>query len=245
MAPEILMKRPYGVKCDVWSAGVLAFVLMGGYQPFHGKNDDEVKNLIVKGDFNFEDKYWNHISDAAKDFIHDLLVVDPDERVEAEDLMSHSWFSEDIVLSNEPEDKKKPVFFMIGSQRSGSNWLRTMLDQREDLVGPHPPHVMREFMPLISKFGDLSQDESFDILVDHVCTFVERNQVLGMTSTASGSSSAGRRFVIRPRRLVSASSFRSKASWIMSCICYPSLIPSWISSLMQMGRSFGCARAWE
>ena len=74
-------------------------------------------------------------------------------------------------------DNEKKVFFMIGSQRSGSNWLRTMLDQREDLVGPHPPHVMREFMPIIAKFGDLSQDDSFGILVDHVCTFVERNQV--------------------------------------------------------------------
>lgn len=66
---------------------------------------------------------------------------------------------------------------MIGSQRSGSNWLRTMLDQREDLVGPHPPHVMRDFMPIIDKFGDLSQDANFKILLDHVCTFVERNQV--------------------------------------------------------------------
>eukprot|EP00985_Skeletonema_marinoi_P007041 scaffold3091_cov103-Skeletonema_marinoi.AAC.2 len=151
---------------------------MGGYQPFHGgKNEDEIKKLIVKGDFNFDGKYWSHISNAAKDFIEDLLIVDPDDRAEAEDLMSHSWFSEDNLLSTVPSDSPKPVFFMIGSQRSGSNWLRTMLDQREDLVGPHPPHVMREFMPLISKFGDLSQEENFNILVDHVCTFVERNQV--------------------------------------------------------------------
>uniref|UniRef100_A0A7S1CVT8 Protein kinase domain-containing protein n=1 Tax=Skeletonema marinoi TaxID=267567 RepID=A0A7S1CVT8_9STRA len=176
-APEVLTGRPYGVKCDLWSAGVLAFVLMGGYQPFHSTNDDEIKNLIVEGDFEFDDKYWSHISDAAKDFIEDLLIVDPDDRAEAEDLMSHSWFSEDNLLSTVPSDSPKPVFFMIGSQRSGSNWLRTMLDQREDLVGPHPPHVMREFMPLISKFGDLSQEENFNILVDHVCTFVERNQV--------------------------------------------------------------------
>ena len=75
---EVLTGRPYGVKCDLWSAGVLAFVLMGGYQPFHGgKNEDEIKNLIVKGDFNFDGKYWSHISDAAKDFIEDLLIVDP------------------------------------------------------------------------------------------------------------------------------------------------------------------------
>ena len=161
MAPEIITSQPYGVKCDVWSAGVLAFVLMGGYQPFHGKNEDEIKSLIVKGHFNFDIEYWSHISDAAKDFIECLLDVNPDDRAGADDLISHPWFSEDILLStvSSESSKEKPVFFMIGSQRSGSNWLRTMLDQREDLVGPHPPHVMREFMPLISqsKFGDLSQ----------------------------------------------------------------------------------------
>jgi len=179
VAPEVLLSRSYGVKCDIWSAGVLAFVLMGGYQPFHSTNDDEIKNLIVEGDFEFDDKYWSHISDAAKDYIESLLIVDPEDRVDAEDLISHSWYSEDLlsIIPSDSSNEKKPVFFMIGSQRSGSNWLRTMLDQREDLVGPHPPHVMREFMPLISKFGDLSQEDNFKILVDHVCTFVERNQV--------------------------------------------------------------------
>ncbi len=48
-----------------------------------------------------------------------------------------------------------PVYFMIGSQRSGSNWLRTMLSEREDLIAPHPPHIMRDFMPLLPKYGDL------------------------------------------------------------------------------------------
>jgi hypothetical protein len=52
-----------------------------------------------------------------------------------------------------------------------------MLDEREDLVGPHPPHILLEFMPIIDKFGDLSVDDNFKVLVDHVCTFVERNQV--------------------------------------------------------------------
>lgn len=52
-----------------------------------------------------------------------------------------------------------------------------MLDEREDLAGPHPPHMMCDFMPIIGKFGDLNKDENFRILVDHLCTFVENNQV--------------------------------------------------------------------
>jgi len=66
---------------------------------------------------------------------------------------------------------------MIGSQRSGSNWLRTMIDEREDVAGPHPPHIMRDFMPNITKFGQLDNDKNYRILVDHICGFVERNQV--------------------------------------------------------------------
>lgn len=52
-----------------------------------------------------------------------------------------------------------------------------MLDEREDLFGPHPPHVMRDFMPTIEKFGQLNDDANFRVLVDHVCAFVETNQV--------------------------------------------------------------------
>ena len=51
-----------------------------------------------------------------------------------------------------------PVFFIVGCQRSGSNWLRTMLGEREDLFAPHPPHIMRDFLPNLSKFGNLDGD---------------------------------------------------------------------------------------
>lgn len=106
----------------------------------------------------------------------------------------------------------QPVFFMIGCQRSGSNWLRTMLGEREDLIAPHPPHIMRDFSPLLQKYGDLNKQPNLkvseflslnsshsldrlkqsvcsplsylehsrhvvQILIDHVCAMVEKNQV--------------------------------------------------------------------
>mmetsp|Transcript_9087 Transcript_9087/g.19584 ORF Transcript_9087/g.19584 Transcript_9087/m.19584 type:complete len:854 (-) Transcript_9087:175-2736(-) len=74
-------------------------------------------------------------------------------------------------------DPASPIFMMVGSQRSGSNWLRTMLSEREDLAGPHPPHILRDFFPILGKFGDLDDEDNLEILVDHVCTFVENNQV--------------------------------------------------------------------
>ena len=75
--------------------------------------------------------------------------------------------------SEAPEaEKKKPtiqvaqstqVFFMIGCQRSGSNWLRTMLSEREDLKAPHPPHIMRDFMPKLDEYGDLSDQRNLKV----------------------------------------------------------------------------------
>ena len=69
-----------------------------------------------------------------------------------------------------------PVF-MIGTQRSGSNLLRLMLNQLKDISSPHPPHILERMMPLIESYGDLRSDDNFSILVDDVCRLVELNPV--------------------------------------------------------------------
>jgi len=108
------------------------------------------------------------------------------EQVPSNDLPSRTRLSIATLLNYYPEkeepdeagfDPACPIFMMVGSQRSGSNWLRTMLSEREDLAGPHPPHILRDFFPILDKFGDLENEENLHILVDHVCTFVEKNQV--------------------------------------------------------------------
>jgi len=68
--------------------------------------------------------------------------------------------------------------FMIGTQRSGSNLLRLMLNQLPEIAAPHPPHILQRIMPLMSSYGDLSDDENFNQLVDDVCLLVELNPVL-------------------------------------------------------------------
>lgn len=176
VAPEIINGVPYGCEVDLWSFGVIVWVMLVGYQPFRGNTDQDVQSAIKSCEFVFDEEYWRDINLEAKHFISSLLVVDPVMRMSAKGAQSHPW----ILNGDERCDHRvhqTKVFFMIGSQRSGSNWLRTMLDDREDLAGPHPPHMMRDILPIIDKFGDLSIDENFRVLVDHVCIFVERNQV--------------------------------------------------------------------
>jgi hypothetical protein len=67
--------------------------------------------------------------------------------------------------------------FMIGTQRSGSNLLRLMLNQLPDIAAPHPPHILQRMMPLEKGYGDLSKDKNFALLVDDVCKLVELNPV--------------------------------------------------------------------
>lgn len=67
--------------------------------------------------------------------------------------------------------------FMIGTQRSGSNLLRLMLNQLSDIAAPHPPHILQRMMPLEKGYGDLAKVKNFKLLVDDVCKLVELNPV--------------------------------------------------------------------
>ncbi len=72
---------------------------------------------------------------------------------------------------------------MIGTQRSGSNLLRVMLNQLPQLYAPHPPHVIQVFAPLIRHYGNLDLETNFKKLIDHVCTLIELNPVSWQVNT--------------------------------------------------------------
>lgn len=67
--------------------------------------------------------------------------------------------------------------FMIGTQRSGSNLFRLMLNQLPAVAAPHPPHILIRMMPLVASYGDLEQPENFARLIDDSCRLVEANPV--------------------------------------------------------------------
>ncbi|MCG8305794.1 MAG: sulfotransferase [Cytophagales bacterium] len=73
--------------------------------------------------------------------------------------------------------KKRRAIQIIGTQRSGSNLLRLMLNQLEEVVAPHPPHILKAFMNLLPAYGNLSAPRSFRNLIADVCRFVEANPV--------------------------------------------------------------------
>ncbi|RHZ30736.1 hypothetical protein DYB37_003897 [Aphanomyces astaci] len=76
VAPEILESRPYGKSVDIWSIGVITYILLCGYPPFHDDNHHALFRKIKQGQFEFDAPYWDAISDDAKHFIGQMLVVD-------------------------------------------------------------------------------------------------------------------------------------------------------------------------
>ncbi|KAK0173975.1 hypothetical protein PV328_007103 [Microctonus aethiopoides] len=93
VAPEVLAQRPYGKAVDVWSIGVISYILLCGYPPFYDENDANLFAQILKGEFEFDSPYWDDISDSAKDFIHKLMCVNVDERYTCKQALAHPWIS--------------------------------------------------------------------------------------------------------------------------------------------------------
>ncbi|GFH46717.1 myosin light chain kinase [Chaetoceros tenuissimus] len=93
VAPEILHGVPYGVKADMWSLGVITYILLGGYPPFIEQNQRELFKKIKRGQYEFHVEYWGQISKEAKDLIAGLLTVDPDRRMSAEKALENPWIT--------------------------------------------------------------------------------------------------------------------------------------------------------
>lgn len=92
VAPELYLSNVegYNERCDLWSAGVVIYILLGGYAPFDAPNDD-LPEVICDGFFEFHPVYWMGISTAPKHLISSLLVVEPDRRATVEEALDSTW----------------------------------------------------------------------------------------------------------------------------------------------------------
>ena len=109
VAPEILQGN-YTEKCDIWSMGVILYILLSGDPPFNGPSDNAIYAKIAKWKYSFPEKKWGNISDQAKDLIKHMLLPE-NERYNAKQVLAHPWVTQtqnNIHLTNLQFD---PVFF--------------------------------------------------------------------------------------------------------------------------------------
>ena len=98
MAPEVL-KGSYTKMADVWSIGVISYMLLSSQMPFYGRKRQHIVDQILGGKYDFRGRRWRKIGTPAKDFVRDLLVVEPDERLDAERASSCVWLNKRFTAS--------------------------------------------------------------------------------------------------------------------------------------------------
>eukprot|EP01054_Gregarina_sp_Poly1_P001632 Gregarina_sp_Poly_1__1631@NODE_1415_length_4199_cov_275_655615_g943_i0_p2_GENE_NODE_1415_length_4199_cov_275_655615_g943_i0NODE_1415_length_4199_cov_275_655615_g943_i0_p2_ORF_typecomplete_len615_score83_85Pkinase/PF00069_25/4_7e54Pkinase_Tyr/PF07714_17/1_9e31Kinaselike/PF14531_6/0_024Kinaselike/PF14531_6/0_00036Pkinase_fungal/PF17667_1/7_9e03Pkinase_fungal/PF17667_1/5_3e08Kdo/PF06293_14/6_1e07Pox_serthr_kin/PF05445_11/4_4e05RIO1/PF01163_22/0_003YrbLPhoP_reg/PF10707_9/0_068WaaY/PF06176_11/0_097_N len=86
-APEVLLRRDYDFKIDVWAVGIMTFMLLVGYEPFYPPSK------CIQEEVSFEARYWDSISTEARDFVSRLLTFDPRLRASADEALAHPWLS--------------------------------------------------------------------------------------------------------------------------------------------------------
>lgn len=94
VAPEVIKREPYGPPVDMWSCGVVLYVMLSGKMPFYGRSDIQVLQRTVAAQYDFPDKEWASISEGAKSLVRALLEADPAKRLTARAALQHQWLNE-------------------------------------------------------------------------------------------------------------------------------------------------------
>uniref|UniRef100_A0A670Z1P6 Serine/threonine-protein kinase DCLK2 n=1 Tax=Pseudonaja textilis TaxID=8673 RepID=A0A670Z1P6_PSETE len=102
VAPEIIAETGYGLKVDIWAAGVITYILLCGFPPFRSENNiqEDLFDQILIGKLEFPSPYWDNITDSAKELISLMLQVNVEERYTAAQILNHPWVSDDASQEN-------------------------------------------------------------------------------------------------------------------------------------------------
>nr|XP_061811876.1 serine/threonine-protein kinase DCLK1-like isoform X2 [Nerophis lumbriciformis] len=149
VAPEIVAEKGYGLKVDVWAAGVITYILLCGFPPFNCSDDQEVQfKEILEAELSFPAPHWDNVSHSAKALIAGMLQVDVEQRLSAAQVLEHPWVNEDGTPENQ---QQLPVAVRIrknfntgpkGSSTTAGVMVitNTPLDKERQVLRQRPEH---------------------------------------------------------------------------------------------------------
>ncbi|XP_077999896.1 MAP kinase-activated protein kinase 3-like [Glandiceps talaboti] len=121
VAPEVLGPEKYDKSCDMWSLGVITYILLCGFPPFYSNHGMAIspgmKKRIRNGQYEFPDPEWSNVSEEAKNLIRQLLKTDPNERMTITEFMEYSW------VKRASEVPQTPLMSAIVLKEEEDQWL--------------------------------------------------------------------------------------------------------------------------
>ncbi|CAD8148972.1 unnamed protein product [Paramecium octaurelia] len=177
VAPEVISEPGYDLKVDVWSCGVILYILMIGRPPFKGSNDIETLRLAKQGKWNTNNDRWIKLSDQVKDLISKMIVVDPKKRINMEEAFNHVW-----IQDNQNKEIEDFNIIQTLSHFSAQNKLRAAIIQfiSVQLVNKEESTKLFQTFKSLDTNGDgvLSREELLKgILVADIDHFQAENMV--------------------------------------------------------------------
>jgi len=134
LAPEVLFTldtdEGYGLEVDAWGIGVIMYILLCGFPPFYGEDDDAVYDKICDRDFSFPEEYWGNISAEAKELINGFLTLEPKDRITPKQALEHPWISSCAYTVPLPSENIEAIKKFNARRRFRGAILATMAMQR-------------------------------------------------------------------------------------------------------------------
>jgi len=127
VAPEVLLNQPYGPGVDLWSMGVILYILLCGFPPFYHSNTAELYRQIKKGDYTMPKKYWGEISDEAKNLVQRLLTVNPAKRATPAEVLEHPWISGGKASAKSFSDEHTKRITILQARRVLKRGVRSII----------------------------------------------------------------------------------------------------------------------
>uniref|UniRef100_A0A0E0KKJ0 non-specific serine/threonine protein kinase n=1 Tax=Oryza punctata TaxID=4537 RepID=A0A0E0KKJ0_ORYPU len=190
MAPEVL-KRHYGPEVDVWSAGVILYILLCGVPPFWAETEQGVAQAIIRSVVDFKREPWPRVSEPAKDLVRRMLDPNPMTRLTAEQVLEHPWLHDskkmpDIPLGDTVRAKlqqfaamnklKKKALKVIAEHLSTEEAadIKDMFDKMD--VSKNGQLTFEDFKAGLRKLGNQMPDSDLKILMD--AADIDKNGIL-------------------------------------------------------------------
>mmetsp|Transcript_3543 Transcript_3543/g.8841 ORF Transcript_3543/g.8841 Transcript_3543/m.8841 type:complete len:618 (-) Transcript_3543:71-1924(-) len=171
VAPEVLNKE-YTAQCDVWSAGVILFILLCGYPPFRGKSSRETFRLVRQGAPKFNTKFWGQISEEGRDLVKRMLQKKLEDRITVQQVLSHVWIKATSTTANPQELHQANAGGQVAMGELMSRFRafqaqQTVVQTALRLIAPHVQDA--EVQRLKETFERLDTDRAGTLSIGQIC----------------------------------------------------------------------------